>query len=125
MKSFLDYFLSTLNIEEENEAKKQSFTLTKVSNEELRVYKRLATQFVSPSFDLYDPVKFWKQNNSLLQNLVLLAQKCLAFLNTKIESESAFSVSSRHGRQQRDQISSDDLGFSVFLKDKLSDCYHQ
>ena len=120
-KSLLDYFLCTLNSEEEKRAKPQSSTLSKILNEEFRVYRKLATQFVSSSFDSYDPIKFWKQNKSLLPNLALLAQKYLASPSTSTKSESAFSISSYYSRKQRNQISSENLGFSVFLKDKLSD----
>ena len=124
-KSLLDYFLCTLNSEEEKRAKTQSSTLSKILNEEFRVYRKLATEFVSSSFDSYDPIKFWKQNKYLLPNLTLLAQKYSASPSISTKSESAFSISSYYGRKQRNQISSENLGFSVFLEDKLSDWYQQ
>lgn len=119
-KSLLDYFLDTIDNEGANQARTQTFGMTKVLNEEFKVYKKLTTQFVSTAFDLYDPIKFWKQNKHLLPNLAMLAQKYLASPSTSMKSESAFSVSSYYGRKQRNRISSDNLGFSVFLKDKLS-----
>jgi hypothetical protein len=119
-KSLLDYFLDTLDNEEANQARKQTSGMAKTLSEEFRMYKKLATQFISTSFDLYDPIKFWKQSKYLLPNLAMLAQKYLASPSTSTKSESAFSVSSYYGRKQRNRISPENLGFSVFLKDKLS-----
>ena len=116
-KSLLSYFLDTLVGADTKQINKQSSALNNVLTDEFKVYKKLAGQFVSTSFDLYDPLSFWKQNKSLLPNLSPLAQKYLASPGTSVES--AFSTSSYYGRKQRARLSSENLSFSVFLKDKL------
>ncbi|CAF4970539.1 unnamed protein product [Rotaria socialis] len=71
------------------------------------------------TYDL-DSLKFWKKSMSSLPNLAPLAQKYLAVPSTSTKSESAFSTSTYYGRKQRARLSSDNLCFSVFLKDKQS-----
>ncbi|CAF3424623.1 unnamed protein product [Rotaria sp. Silwood2] len=122
-KSFMDYFFDTLVEDDNNDTKqtqKTSLTSTKIINNEIKLYKTLASQFVAKSVDSYEPMTFWKENKLLLPNLVILAQKYLATPSTSIKSESAFSIAAYYGRKQRARLSSTNLGFSVFLKDKLS-----
>ncbi|CAF1339098.1 unnamed protein product [Rotaria sordida] len=119
-KSLLNYFLDSLADEDTQQVKKQSSTLNKILNDEFKTYKKLAGHFVSTSSDLYDSLQFWKKNKLLLPNLALLAQKYLASPSTSTKSESAFSISAYYGRKQRARLSPENLGFSVFLKDKLS-----
>ena len=52
--------------------------------------------------------------------LASVAQKHLATPSASIKSESAFSISAYYERKQRARSSSTNIGFSVFLKDKLS-----
>ncbi|CAF3250677.1 unnamed protein product [Rotaria sp. Silwood2] len=119
-KSLLNYFLDSLADEDTQHVKKQSSTLNKILNDEFKTYKKLAGHFVSTSTDLHHSLQFWKTNKSLLPNLAPLAQKYLASPSTSTKSESAFSMSAYYGRKQRARLSSENLGFSVFLKDKLS-----
>ncbi|CAF1178011.1 unnamed protein product [Adineta ricciae] len=119
-KSLIDYFVDSLDGEDVNDHPHSSTTITKVLNEEFKTYKKLAAQFVSTPVDQYDPLLFWKQHCFALPNLATLAQKYLASPSTSIKSESAFSISAYYGRKQRARLSSDNLSYSVFLKDKLS-----
>jgi hypothetical protein len=119
-KSLINYFLESLASNDTQQVKKQPSTLNKILNDEFKMYKKLAGQFVLISLDEYEPLDFWKQNKSVLPNLATLAQKYLASPGTSTKSESAFSIAGYYGRKQRAQLSSENLGFSVFLKDKLS-----
>ncbi|CAF1564257.1 unnamed protein product, partial [Adineta ricciae] len=119
-KSLIDYFVDTLDGEDAKDNQKPTTTMTKVSNEEFKTYKKSAAQFVSMAVDRYDPLLFWKQHCFVLPNLATLAQKYLASPSTSVKSESAFSISAYYGRKQRARLSSDNLSYSVFLKDKLS-----
>ena len=118
-KSLLNYFLDTLDGEDNKQMKKQPSTLSKVMMEEFKIYKKLAVQFVSTSIDICNPIVFWKQNKNLLPNLSPLAQKYLSSPGTSTKAESAFSVSGYYARKQRARLSSENLCCSVFLKDKL------
>lgn len=119
-KSLINYFLDSLTDEDAQPFQKQSSTLNKTLNEEFKAYKKIAAHYVSLSSDTYEPMEFWKTNKLLLPNLVSLAQKYLASPSTSTKSESAFSMSGYYGRKQRARLSPENLGFSVFLKDKLS-----
>ncbi|CAF3224628.1 unnamed protein product [Rotaria sp. Silwood2] len=118
-KSLLNYFLDSLADDDTQQVKRQSSTLNKILNDEFKTYKKLACHFVSTSTNLYHSLQFWKKNKLLLPNLAPLAQKYLASPSTSPKSESAFSISAYYGRKQRAQLSSENLGFFVFLKDKL------
>ncbi|CAF4701550.1 unnamed protein product [Rotaria sp. Silwood2] len=118
-KSLLNYFLDSLADDDTQQVKRQSSTLNKILNDESKTYKKLACHFVSTSTNLYHSLQFWKKNKLLLPNLAPLAQKYLASPSTSPKSESAFSISAYYGRKQRAQLSSENLGFFVFLKDKL------
>ncbi|CAF2885819.1 unnamed protein product [Rotaria sp. Silwood2] len=117
-KSLISFFVSAINGEDIQETKKQQTTM-KILNEEFKLYKKLAAQFVLTANDVYDTLIFWKQNKVLFPNLMTLAQKYLSVPGTSVKAESAFSISSYIGRKQRARLSADNLCFSVFLKDKL------
>ena len=118
----MNYFLDTLTKDNKDniKLKKTTSKLNKILSDEMKLYKRLAAQFVATPSNNYNAMKFWKENKSLLPNLALLTQKHLTTPSTSIKSESAFSISAYYGRKQRARLSPTNLGFSVFLKDKLS-----
>ncbi|CAF2193906.1 unnamed protein product [Rotaria magnacalcarata] len=121
-RSLLNYFLKSLDVEDIQQTKKQPSSFNKKINDERKAYNKLASSFVSTSSDTYDldSLKFWKKSMSSLPNLAPLAQKYLAVPSTSTKSEAAFSTSTYYGLKQRARLSSDNLCFSVFLKDKLS-----
>ena len=98
-QSLINYFLDTLAEDNKDDIKlkRTSSKLNKILNDEIKLYKTLAAQFVATSSNNYNPVKFWKENKSLLPNLALLAQKHLATPSTSIKFESAFSISAYYG----------------------------
>jgi hypothetical protein len=117
-RSLINYFDNAINGEDIQEKQNQAPT-AKILNDEFRLYKKLAAQYVSAACDTYETLTFWKQNKALLPNLMPLALKYLASPGTSVKAESAFSISAYYGRKQRARLSADNLCFSVFLKDKL------
>ena len=118
-KSLINYFISAISGDDIEEKKKQH-TIIKILNDEFTLYKKLAAQFVLTASDFCDTSTFWRQNKILLPNLMPLAQKYLTVPGTSVKVESGFSISAYYGRKQRARLSADNLCFSVFLKDKLS-----
>lgn len=120
-KSLLDYFLDTLSSDDDfKQTRRSSSSTNKQIVDELKTYRKLASQFATVTVDIYNPLDFWKRNKSTLPNLTPLARRYLGTSGTSVKSESAFSTSAYYGRKQRARLSSENLGFSVFLKDKLA-----
>ena len=117
--SLLNFFLDTLSSDDANQNKKSSTSISKQITDEMKRYRKLAMQFMSLSSENHNPLEFWKQNQEGLPYLTPLAKKYLSTPATSVKSESAFSISGYYGRKQRAQLSSANLSFSVFLKDKL------
>ena len=89
-------------------------------NEELKYFKSAVQAFnddVEPS--AWSAINFWKMNKDRLPLLTHLAKIHLSTCATSVPSESAFSISSYIARKERSRLSSKNLAFSVFLKDKV------
>ena len=118
-RSLINYFDNAINGEDIKEITNQPLTI-KVLSKEFKLYKKLASQYEAVAWSSYETLIFWKQNKNLLPNLIPLAHKYLASPGTSVKAESAFSMSAYYRRKQRARLSADNLCFSVFLKDKLS-----
>ena len=70
--------------------------------------------------DGYDYVTFWQEHGSTMPNLDILARKYLAISATSVPSESAFSVSNYVLRKNRLALTSKNIKYTMFLKDKLN-----
>lgn len=66
-----------------------------------------------------DAVTFWQSYGDQMPMLKAMAQQYLSAPGTSVASESAFSCSSYIGRKERARLSSENLSYTVFLKDKL------
>jgi hypothetical protein len=62
---------------------------------------------------------FWQEHGKGLPKLAALARKYLSICATSVPSESAFSVSNYVLRKNRLSLTSKNVMFSMFLKDKL------
>ena len=84
----------------------------------LTIQQELA-RMVSLSKDNQDFSLFWQQHHSTMPLLAVQASKYLAISATSVPSESAFSISSYVLRKNRLSLTSKNLKYSMFLKDKL------
>ena len=84
----------------------------------LTIQQELA-RMVSLSKDNQDFSLFWQQHHSTMPLLAVQARKYLAISATSVPSESAFSISSYVLRKNRLSLTSKNLKYSMFLKDKL------
>ncbi|CAF3464859.1 unnamed protein product, partial [Rotaria sp. Silwood2] len=66
-----------------------------------------------------DATTFWKVHGEEMPLLKELAQRYLVTPGTSVPSESAFSLSAYVARKERARLSPENLGYTVFLKDKL------
>ena len=62
---------------------------------------------------------FWQQHHTTMPLLAYQAKKYLAISSTGVPSESAFSVSNYVLRKNRLSLTSKNLKYCMFLKDKL------
>jgi hAT family C-terminal dimerisation region len=62
---------------------------------------------------------FWQQHHTTMPLLAYQAKKYLAIFATSVPSESAFSVSNYVLRKNRLSLTSKNLKYCMFLKDKL------
>lgn len=62
---------------------------------------------------------FWQEHGKGLPKLAAMARKYLSICATSVPSESAFSVSNYVLRKNRLSLTSKNVMFSMFLKDKL------
>ena len=89
-------------------------------NNELKYFKLVVQKFihtVEPSGTL--AIEFWKIYKDRLPLLSHLAKIHLMVCATSVASESAFSSSTFIARKERTRLSSQNLSYSVFLKDKV------
>ena len=69
--------------------------------------------------DEYDCSTFWREHGASMPTLSILARKYLAISATSVPSESAFSVSNYVLRKNRLALTSRNVKYTMFLKDKL------
>jgi len=89
-------------------------------NDEIKLFKTLADLFNAkgdPS--AHSVFTFWKINKDRPPILSHLAKIHLVASATSVPSESAFSMSAFLDRKERARLSSENLAYSVFLKDKM------
>jgi hAT family C-terminal dimerisation region len=84
----------------------------------LTIQQELA-RMVSLSKDNQEFSLFWQQHHSTMPLLAVQASKYLAISATSVPSESALSISSYVLRKNRLSLTSKNLKYSMFLKDKL------
>lgn len=70
--------------------------------------------------DEYDSATFWREYSASMPTLSILARKYLAISATSVPSESAFSVSNYVLRKNRLALTSRNVKYTMFLKDKLT-----
>jgi len=85
----------------------------------LTIHQELAKLASIPKDD-YDYATFWQEHGSSMPNLAILARKYLAISATSVPSESAFSVSNYVLRKNRLALTSRNVKYTMFLKDKLN-----
>jgi hypothetical protein len=83
-------------------------------SEEIATYAVLARKNVTT-----DASRFWKQHGNQMPLLTAQARYYLSTPGTSVPSESAFSHSAYIGRKERSRLSPENLGYTIFLKDKL------
>ncbi len=98
------------------EKKNTAWTL----EEEFIVLKNYMIDFYRQHKEDSCALVFWKQYHKNLPILAQLARNYLSGSGTSIPCESAFSLSAYIGRKERARISSQTLGFCMFLKDKIA-----
>ena len=69
--------------------------------------------------DDHEFTSFWQANGKEMPQLALAARKYLCICGTSVPSESAFSVSNYVLRKNRLALSSRNVRFTMFLKDKI------
>ena len=87
-------------------------------NRSLTIQQELA-RMVSLSKENQECCLFWQQHHGSMPLLAVQARKYLAISATSVPSESAFSISSYVLRKNRLSLTSKNLKYSMFLKDKL------
>lgn len=117
--STIDQFLVACGDQEKNhEPTSKNIKLT--IHEELRNYKKSIIEFLNTHTATPDSsLVFWKANYVHFPILSELARGYLSTPGTSICSESAFSMSSYISRKERARLSTDNLAFTMFLKDKI------
>ncbi|CAF1675622.1 unnamed protein product [Adineta ricciae] len=88
------------------------------SKKELSIEQELAKLSSIPKDD-YEFDCFWHEHVDTLPKLTSLARRYLSIPSSSVGSESAFSISSYILRKNRLNLSSKNLGISMFLKDKI------
>jgi hAT family protein len=84
----------------------------------LTINQELAKLSSIPKDD-YDCATFWREYSNAMPNLAILARKYLSISATSVPSESAFSVSNYILRKNRLALTSRNVKYTMFLKDKL------
>jgi hypothetical protein len=85
----------------------------------LTIHQELAKLASIPKDD-YDCATFWREYGNVMPNLAILARKYLSISATSVPSESAFSVSNYVLRKNRLALTSRNVKYTMFLKDKLN-----
>ena len=88
-------------------------------DEEFHLYKEKVTSFHREYRTRAFALDFWKQYHTNLPTLSQLARSYLAASGTSLSSESAFSISAYVARKERSRLSSENLSFTMFMKDKI------
>ena len=88
--------------------------------EELIIYKERSGTFYRELGTQAYALDFWKKHHSDLPILAKLARRFLSIPGTSVPSESAFSISAYVARKERARLSSDNLSYTMFLKDKIA-----
>ncbi|CAF5012782.1 unnamed protein product, partial [Rotaria magnacalcarata] len=90
-------------------------------NEELKYFKLAVQEFnLKNKPSTTTAMRFWNIHHTKLPLLSRLARIHLIACGTSVPSESAFSISAHTARKERSRLSSQNLCYSVFLKDKIS-----
>ena len=84
----------------------------------LTIHQEIAKLSSIPK-DEYDYAAFWREYGNVMPNLAVLARKYLTISATSVPSESAFSVSNHVLRKNRLALTSRNVKYTMFLKDKL------
>jgi hypothetical protein len=69
--------------------------------------------------DDYEFDSFWQEHGKLLPKLSSIARKYLSISSSSVPSESAFSTSNYVLRKNRLALSSKNVKYTMFLKDKI------
>ncbi|CAF4751499.1 unnamed protein product, partial [Rotaria sp. Silwood1] len=80
--------------------------------------RRAIEQYIN---ELHEHCNFWQLHRIELYYLYKYASYHLISPATSVASESAFSTASYLLRKQRSRLTPENLSYSMFLKDKLSD----
>jgi hypothetical protein len=95
-----------------------SGTISTDSNRVLTIEQELAKLASIPKDD-YQFDSFWQEYSKGLPKLAVFAKKYLSIPSTSVPSESAFSVSSYILRKNRLGLTSRNVRYTMFLKDKI------
>ena len=93
-------------------------TLAAAAKKTLTIQQELAKLASIPKDD-YDFTTFWCEHSKDMPALAVLARKYLAISASSVPSESTFSVANYVLRKNRLALSSRNLKYTMFLKDKL------
>ena len=89
-------------------------------NEEFVLYKERIGDFYRKFRTQAYALNFWKKNYPDFPILAQLARVFLSIPGTSVPSESAFSISAYVARKERARLSSENLSYTMFMKDKIA-----
>ena len=89
-------------------------------NEELTLYKDYVSNFYREYRTGAFALDFWKKHQIDFPILSQFARAYLSIPGTSVSSESAFSISAYVARKERARLSSENLSYTMFMKDKIA-----
>ncbi len=90
-----------------------------INSKKSRTIEQELAKLASIPKDDYEFNSFWQEHSNSLPKLAELARKYLSICSSSVPSESAFSTSNYILRKNRLALSSKNVTYTMFLKDKI------